>query len=95
MAKIGFKTWTATFILSGFILNAAYSTLSGIEIHNSLQQSGQQELVATRRTCHDLSALSGLKPPPGNPKTNPSRAFDQGEHRIYAQLYKDAECPGL
>lgn len=45
--------------------------------------------------CQTLNSLKALKPPPGDPKTNPSRAFDVQQHIVLAQLAADLGCPSI
>lgn len=52
----------------------------------------QQGAVLERQLCATLGKLAALHPPPGNPETNPSRAFDQTLHATLAQLGPDLGC---
>jgi hypothetical protein len=52
----------------------------------------QQGAVLERQLCSTLGKLAALKPPPGNPATNPSREFDQDMHSTLAQLGPDLGC---
>lgn len=54
-------------------------------------QQKQGEMVETK-LCTTLGRLSELQPPPGNPVTNPSRAFDQKLHDTLSQLGPDLGC---
>lgn len=54
------------------------------------QRAGQ---VVERKICTTMAGLSALRPPAGNPVTNPSRAFDQRLHAELAQLGTDLGCP--
>lgn len=58
------------------------------------QQVAQQRAAAAvlEKLCTSFAKQAALKPPPGNPATNPSRAYDQGEHAILAQLGPDIGC---
>lgn len=53
------------------------------------QQAGE---ILGRKLCATFSALAANKPPPGNPKTNPSRAYLQAEHDTLVQLGADLGC---
>ena len=44
------------------------------------------------RFCLTLGKLAALKPPPGNPATNPSRRFDDKLHATLAGLGPDLQC---
>ena len=52
----------------------------------------QQGAVIERKLCQTLGRLTALKPPPGDPHTNPSRAFEQDLHATLAQLGPDIGC---
>ena len=67
---------------------------------NSFQSNQRQEQQAQRRQgalieaklCSTLGRLAALKPPPGDPAANPSRAYLQAEHDTLAQLGVDLGC---
>ena len=54
-------------------------------------QQRQGELVE-RKLCSTLDGLARLQPPPGNPSTNPSRAYLQGLHLRFIDLGRDLGC---
>lgn len=60
---------------------------------NSTQaaQRRQGEL-AEHKICSTLGGLGRLRPPPGNPDTNPSRAYLQGLHLKFIDLGRDLGC---
>lgn len=70
------------------------------QVNHSTQQAEQQQSAAARRQgqlverrlCTTLGRLTVLRPPPGNPATNPSRAFDQKLHDTLSQLSPDLGC---
>jgi hypothetical protein len=76
-------------ILLALGLNVAYTTWS-VESSRSAQQH-QGELVE-RKICTTMAHLAALKPPAGNPVTNPSRAFDQNLHSALDGLGFDLGC---
>jgi hypothetical protein len=53
------------------------------------QRQGQ---AIERKLCTTLGRLVALKPPPGDPSKNPSRAFDDELHATLAQLGPDIGC---
>ena len=67
---------------------------------NSFRVSQRQEQVAQRRQgllverrlCTTLGRLAALTPPPGDPASNPSRAYLQAQHDTLAQLGTDLGC---
>lgn len=52
----------------------------------------QQGRVVERRLCTTLDSLAALRPPPGSPGSNPSRAYLQRQHAALAQLGTDVGC---
>jgi hypothetical protein len=58
------------------------------------EQAAQQAAGAAleRKLCATLAKLAANRPPAGNPKTNPSRAYDQNNHAILAELGPDIGC---
>jgi hypothetical protein len=46
-----------------------------------------------QKLCASFGHLAALKPPAGNPRTNPSRAYLQEEHATLDQLGTDLGCP--
>ena len=51
-------------------------------------------VVVERKLCQTLGAVASLQPPPGNPKTNPSRAYDDQLHARLGKLGPDLGCAG-
>lgn len=45
--------------------------------------------------CHTLDQIAALKPPAGDPTTNPSRAYEQKFHETIIQLRPDLGCQRL
>jgi hypothetical protein len=67
---------------------------ASFQINHSAQASRQRAAQSVeRKLCTTLSRLTALKPPPGNPVTNPSRAFEQNLHATLSQLAPDLGCP--
>lgn len=58
------------------------------------EQAAQQRagVMLGQRLCTTFGRLAELKPPAGNPKTNPSRAFDDNLHATLDQLGTDLGC---
>lgn len=76
-------------ILLALGLNVAYTTWS-VESSRSAQQ--HQGEIVERKICTTIAHLDALKPPGGNPRANPSRAFDDRLHASLAQLGPDLGC---
>ena len=70
-------------------LNAGFTLWS---IGNSRQQQQHQGEIVERKICTTIAHLDALKPPGGNPRANPSRAFDDRLHASLAQLGPDLGC---
>ena len=58
------------------------------------QQAEQQRagVLIEAKLCSTFGSLAVLKPPPGNPAKNPSRAYLQDEHAKLAQVGTDLRC---
>lgn len=90
-------------ILLAFGLQAGYTTWSVNNARAALEHAEQQAQAAARKQgeeeletlCTTLTKLAADKPPPGNPKTNPSRAYLQSQHVILSQLGTDIKCSSL
>jgi hypothetical protein len=48
--------------------------------------------LAIAKICASFHKIAILKPPPGNPNTNPARGYDQQLHAALASVYADLEC---
>jgi hypothetical protein len=62
--------------------------------HQEQAAQQRQGAMIEQRLCTSLDRLAALKPPAGNPATNPSRAFDDDQHAVLAQLGTDVGCRG-
>jgi type II secretory pathway pseudopilin PulG len=64
------------------------------EARQARQQAAQQAQgrVLEQRLCTTLNRLAALNPPPGNPASNPSRAFEDELHQTLSQLGPDLGC---
>jgi hypothetical protein len=69
------------------------------EVHAYKAQQQQEQAAQERqgreietKLCTTFGRLAALKPPPGNPKANPSRAYEQQEHVTLEQLGTDIGC---
>lgn len=81
------------------IAGAGNLAASFAEVHHANAVQQQQETAQQRqgrmieaKLCSTLGKLAALKPPPGDPETNPSRAFDQSEHAVLVQIGTDLGC---
>jgi glycerol uptake facilitator-like aquaporin len=55
-------------------------------------QQQQQGRITVAKLCQTLDGLASAQPPPGNPATNPSRAYDQRLHAQFTGLADDLHC---
>ena len=69
--------------------NAAYTTWW---VSSSQAAQKRQGEIVERKICTTMGQLSALKPPPGNPAVNPSRAFDDQLHATLDRLGADLGC---
>lgn len=56
------------------------------------QKAAMKELAAL---CTDVGTMSRIPAPPGPAASNPSRAYEQAEHRAWEGLYTGIECGKL
>jgi hypothetical protein len=68
-------------------LNAFKQQLHAQEVTE--QKQGAKEVA---ELCATFGKVALLKPPAGDPKTNPSRAFDQNMHADLAGVVPDLRC---
>lgn len=61
-------------------------------VHDNQAAQQRQGQVIERKLCLTFVKLAALKPPAGNPKTNPSRAFDDNLHATLDDLGTDLGC---
>jgi hypothetical protein len=62
------------------------------EQHREQEAQLQAATAEFRALCTTFTKLAALKPPQGNPATNPSRAYLQGQHDTLDQLGTDLGC---
>ena len=60
--------------------------------HREQVMQQQQRQVILRALCTTFGELAALKPPAGDPVTNPSRAYEQSLHARLDQLGTDLGC---
>jgi hypothetical protein len=87
-------------LLSGLNLlwtsHSVHASQAAIQASQHREQVMQQRAgqLVVERLCQTFGELAALKPPPGNPRTNPSRAYLQGEHATLIRLGADLGCKG-
>jgi hypothetical protein len=62
------------------------------EVHASRASQQRAGAVLEQKLCTTFRKLAANKPPAGNPRTNPSRAYDQNQHAILDELGADLGC---
>ena len=72
-------------------VHASQAAVQAAQVREQAMQRSQGQAIG-RKLCATLGALAALEPPPGNPKTNPSRAYLQAQHDTLAQLGVDLDC---
>ena len=65
---------------------------AGTAQHQEQAAQQRQGAVLEAKLCTTLDRLAALKPPAGNPASNPARAYAQQEHAVLAQLGPDVGC---
>ena len=95
----GARHAVAFLFIFAIVLAAANLFWTAHQVHVSTNAQ-QREQAAQRRQgrilgeklCATFHGLAELKPPAGNPATNPSRAFEQELHAKLDQLGADLGC---
>ena len=82
----------AVLVAMGFLISAANLLFTAHYVNSTQAAARRQGELVERRLCTTLDRLAVLRPPPGNPVTNPSRAFDQHLHATLSQLGPDLGC---
>jgi hypothetical protein len=72
-------------------VHASAGDIRASQHHEQVLQQ-QAGAVLERKLCTTFGKLAANKPPAGNPRTNPSRAYDQNNHAILDQLGADFGC---
>jgi hypothetical protein len=79
---------------SGWFWQAHQADAATAAQHQEQAAQQRQGQLLEQKLCTSLGRLAALKPPPGNPASNPSRAFDDEQHAVLAQLGPDVGCRG-
>ena len=83
-----------TLVTGGGNLWASYAEVHAAQSAQRSEQAAQQRqgAILGEKLCTTFGALAALKPPAGNPRTNPSRAFDDNLHAKLDELGADLGC---
>jgi type II secretory pathway pseudopilin PulG len=74
-----------------------YHREQGAQQRQAAQQQAAQRAQGAQleqKLCTSLDRLAALKPPPGSPADNPSRAYLLQQHQVLAELGPDVGCKG-
>ena len=79
-------------LASGYV--EAHSQAHAVLVAEQRVQAEQRAagVILGDKLCSTFGTLAALKPPPGNPRTNPSRAYEQEEHAALVALGVDLGC---
>lgn len=101
--RLGVILIAAGVILLGGIIAGAYAVAFSVATRTTNQiEKARTEALAEqqragelleRKLCTTFGKLAANKPPAGDPKRNPSRAYDDNNHAILAQIGPDLDCP--
>lgn len=81
-------------IVGGGNLWATHSEVRSAQAAQQREQAAQRKAGAAveEKICTTMHRLAALQPPAGNPRTNPSRAFDDQLHATLDELGPDLGC---
>jgi hypothetical protein len=88
-ARRGSKWIAAVTIMALLLLNFLFT--AAYENHTQAAQRRAGELIE-EKICTDVGTMAQLAPPAGDPASNPSRAYEQAEHRAWQGLYAGLDC---
>ena len=74
------------------IVGAGNLWASWDEVHTSQAAQQRQGQAVEAKLCSTFGKLGALKPPPGDAKKNPSRAYEQSLHAALDDLGTDLGC---
>lgn len=83
-----------TLVVGGGNLWASYAevqTVKAAQHHDDVARQRAGQLLEVK-LCSTFGKLGALKPPPGDPVKNPSRAYEQEQHDTLVQLGADLGC---
>jgi hypothetical protein len=76
------------------LIHYAYTTRSALLHQQQAQQAAQRRAgdLIEQKLCADVGTMSSIRPPAGPAASNPSRAYEQAEHRAWSGLFRDLDC---
>lgn len=94
MARIGILIGVCFTILIALTVSFIATKVSQDQFDQVQQSQAKQGEVVEQKLCTTLEGLRSLKPPVGDPSSNPSRGYLQKQHDKLAQLSDDIGCKG-
>jgi hypothetical protein len=88
----------------GGLVHYADSTRTALLHQQQAYEAGQRHeqaeqraagVAVERKLCTTFGELAANRPPAGNPNTNPSRGYDQRNHKILDEVGPDLQCGRL
>ena len=76
------------------VLAAANLFWTAHEVNANNAARARQGAIVEAKLCHDIGTMAALQPPSGPAEVNPSRAYEQAEHRAWLGLLADLNCKG-
>jgi hypothetical protein len=92
MVRLGILIGSCFVLLVVLIASFIITKISQDKLNSIQQAERSQGVVVEQKLCTTLNSLRDLKPPPGDPVSNPSRAYLQQQHDKLAQLSVDVGC---
>lgn len=83
-----------TLVVGGGNLWESWSQTHAITSAQHAEDAARKQAGAKleAKLCSTFGTLAALRPPPGDPLKNPSRAYEQEQHAILVQLGTDLGC---
>jgi hypothetical protein len=79
-------------IMAVLVMGIANLASTYIYVQQFKSEQQRQGEIAVQRICTTLGELAALKPPVGDAKSNPSRAYEQKLHATLDGLAPDLGC---
>ena len=75
-------------------MHASQASIQAAQQREEAEQR-QAGVILEQKLCTTFGKLAANMPPAGNPRKNPSRAYDQNQHAILDELGTDLGCGQL
>lgn len=72
-------------LLLNFLFTASY-------VNRQQEENAKAAAKEIGALCADVGTMAKIPPPAGDPKTNPSRAYEQAENRTWQGLFTSIRC---